>query len=303
MNNNQQVQPIYILPEGSQRTSGRNAQSNNIMAAKIVAETVRTTLGPRGMDKMLVDSMGDVIVTNDGVTILEEMSVEHPAAKMIVEVAKTQEDEIGDGTTSAVVIAGELLKKAEALMEQNIHPTVVAKGYRMAAEKAHEILEKLAIRCTEEEKDVLKNIAITAMTGKGAESSKELLAELVVDSVLQIIEKENGESSFDKEFIKIEKKVGSSIDKSELVKGVVVDKERVHSSMPRKVADAKIALIDSAIEIKDTETDAKISITSPDQIQSFIDMEEKMLLNMVQKIVNSGANVVFCQKGIDEVAQ
>lgn len=301
--NSNQVQPIFILPENSQRTTGKSAQENNIMAAKIVAETVRTTLGPKGMDKMLVDSLGDVIVTNDGVTILEEIQIEHPAAKMIVEVAKTQEDEIGDGTTSAVVLAGELLKKAESLLEQNIHPTVIAKGYRLAADKAHFILTKLGEECKQSDIEMLKNIAITAMTGKGAESSKDLLSGLVVDAVLQVIEKDEGKLHIDKEFIKVEKKIGASIEDSELVKGIVVDKERVHSSMPKKIRNAKIALVDSAVEIKDTETDAKISITSPDQMQSFIDMEEKMIKEMVTKITKSGANVLFCQKGIDDVAQ
>jgi thermosome len=296
-------QPIYILPENAQRTSGRNAQENNIMAAKIVAETVRTTLGPKGMDKMLVDSLGDVIVTNDGVTILDEMHIEHPAAKMIVEIAKTQEDEIGDGTTTAVVLAGELLKKAENLIEQNIHPTIVAKGYRMAAEKAQIILGKLAEACSENDITTLQQIAMTAMTGKGAESSKELLSKIIVEAILQVLEKDENIISIDKGLIKVEKKIGESIENSELVKGLVIDKERVHSSMPKKVKEAKIALVDSAIEIKDTETDAKISITSPDQMQSFLDMEEKMLHDMVQKISASGANVLFCQKGIDDVAQ
>jgi thermosome len=301
---NNQVQPIYILPEGSQRTSGRTAQGNNIMAAKIVAETVRTTLGPKGMDKMLVDALGDVIVTNDGVTILEEMNIEHPAAKMIVEVAKTQEDEVGDGTTSAVVIAGELLKKAEELIELNIHPTIIAKGYRLAEAKSQEILKNMAVECSSTKKDVLKNIAMTAMTGKGAESSKDKLSDLVVDSILQVMEKDSkNKNKINKSLIKLEKKVGNSTEDSELVKGIVIDKERVHSSMPKIVKNAKIALIDVALEIKDTETDAKISITSPDQMQSFIDMEEKMLKNMVDKIIRSGANVILCQKGIDEIAQ
>lgn len=302
-NNNNNNQPVYILQEGSQRTSGRTALGNNILAAKIVAETVRTTLGPKGMDKMLVDSMGDVIVTNDGVTILEEMHIEHPAAKMIVEIAKTQEDEVGDGTTTAVVIAGELLKKAEELVEKNIHPTVIAKGYRIASEKALAILNAMAEICTEDDVEILNQIAMTAMTGKGAESSKDLLSKLVVNAVIQVMEKDGNEITIDKEFIKVEKKVGSSIERSELVKGIVIDKERAHSSMLKKIIGARIALIDSSIEIKDTETDAKISITSPEQIQSFLDMEDRMLKNMVEKIANSGANVLFCQKGIDDVAQ
>jgi len=303
MANKDNVQPIFIMSEDSKRSSGRDAQRNNIMAAKIVAETVRTTLGPKGMDKMLVDSMGDIIVTNDGVTILEEMDIEHPAAKMIVEIAKTQEDEVGDGTTTAVVLAGELLKKAEDLLEQEIHPTILAKGYRLAAEKAQDILKQIAENVSEKDEDVLKKIAITAMTGKGAEASKEKLSEIVVRAVNKIIEKEDGKTIIDSENIKLEKKVGNSVEDSELIEGVVVDKERVHSGMPKSVKNAKIALIDSPIEIKNTETDAKISITDPEKMQSFLDMEEGMLRKMVEKIEKSNANVVFCQKGIDDMAQ
>jgi len=296
-------QPIFILPEGSSRTVGRDAQRNNIMAAKLVAETVRTTLGPKGMDKMLVDKLGDIIITNDGVTILQEMQIEHPSAKMIVEVAKTQEDEVGDGTTTAVVIAGELLKNAERLLDQEIHPTVIARGYRLAAEKAIGILNKLAEQVLPTDADAMKKIAITAMTGKGAESSKEKLAAITVKAVSDIIENDNGRILIDSDNIKIEKKVGGSVEDTELIEGVVVDKERVHSAMPRFVRDAKIALVDSAIEIKDTEIDAKIQITDPSQMQAFLDMEEKMLKDMVQKIFDSGANAVFCQKGIDDLAQ
>jgi len=299
---NQQVQPIFILPEGSQRTSGKNAQRTNIMAAKLVAETVRTTLGPKGMDKMLIDSLGDVTVTNDGVTILEEMNIEHPSAKMIVEVAKTQEDEVGDGTTTAVILAGELLKSAERLLDQEIHPTVIAKGYRIASEKAQEILNKIAENVTEKDDKILENIAITAMTGKGAESSKEKLAELSVRAVKQVMDKENG-VFIDKENIKIEKRVGSSVEDSELIQGIAIDKEKVHAGMPRLVKNAKIALIDSAVEVRSTETDAKIQINDPNQMQAFLDQEEKMLNDMVEKIIKSGANVVFCQKGIDDIAQ
>jgi len=299
---NQQIQPIFILPEGSQRTTGRTAQNNNIMAAKAVADTVRTTLGPKGMDKMLVDSLGDVVVTNDGVTILEEMNIEHPAAKMIVEVAKTQENEVGDGTTTAVVLAGELLKQTEDLLDKEIHPTVLVRGYRLAAEKAQEILNKISEPVSEKDRTILKNIASTAMTGKGAEDSKDNLSELAVEAVVSVMDKENG-TRIDRENIKIEKKVGASVDASELVKGIILDKEKVHSSMPSAVKSAKIALIDSAVEVKSTETDAKISITDPSQMQAFIDMEEKMLRDKVEKIAASGATVVFCQKGIDDVAQ
>ncbi|MBW3023311.1 TCP-1/cpn60 chaperonin family protein, partial [Candidatus Woesearchaeota archaeon] len=303
MQNSNNVQPIFILPEGSNRTIGKDAQRNNIMAAKLVAETVRTTLGPKGMDKMLVDQLGDIIITNDGVTILREMQIEHPSAKMIVEVAKTQEDEVGDGTTTAVVIAGELLKNAERLLDQEIHPTVLAKGYRIAAEKAIEFRKQMASEVGEKDKDSLKKIAITAMTGKGSEHAKEKLSDLAVTAVNHVVDKENGIMSIDAENIKIEKKVGGSIEDTELIEGIVVDKERVHSGMPRFLRNAKIALIDSALEIKDTEIDAKISITDPSQMQGFIDMEEKMLRNMVDKVIKSGANVIFCQKGIDDLAQ
>ncbi|MBU2639764.1 MAG: TCP-1/cpn60 chaperonin family protein [Nanoarchaeota archaeon] len=295
-----QVQPIFILPEDTKRITGRDAQRNNIMAAKAVAETVRTTLGPKGMDKMLVDSMGDVIVSNDGVTILEEMQIEHPAAKMIVEVAKTQEDEIGDGTTTAVVLAGELLKNAEDLLDRNIHPTVISKGYRLAAEKVHIILDKLAERINKDDDKLLKQIAITAMTGKGAENAKEILAELIVKAIKEISDEE-GKVNLDD--IKIEKKVGNGIQDSELIKGIVLDKEKVHSGMPNRVVKARVALLDVPIEIKSTEVEAKISITDPNQLQSFLDKEEEMIRNMVDKIIRSKANVVVSQKGIDDVAQ
>ncbi len=294
-----QVQPIYILPEGTQRTQGKSAHKNNILAAKLVGETVRTTLGPKGMDKMLVDSMGDIIVTNDGVTILEEMQIEHPAAKMIVEIAKTQENEVGDGTTTAVVLAGELLKNAELLLEIDIHPTIIAIGYRISEKKSMEILNKICSVITILDTDILEKIAQTAMTGKGAENSKENLANLTVETVKSIAEG----SSIDKNNIKIEKKVGGSVEDTELVKGIILDKERVNSSMPKKVDNPKIVLIDSALEIKTTEIDAKIQITDPNQIQAFMDQEENMLKKMVDKIEKSGANVVFCQKGIDDLVQ
>ena len=297
------VQPIFILPEDSNRTIGKDAQRMNIMAAKLVAETVRTTLGPKGMDKMLVDSMGDVIVTNDGVTILEEMNIEHPSAKMIVEIAKTQEDEVGDGTTTAVVLAGELLKNAEELLDKNIHPTVIARGYRLAQEKAIAILNEMAETVTENQTEILKKLAITAMTGKGAEFSKEFLADLVVQAIQKIGEQDNNTFYIDADSIKIEKKVGGSVEETELIDGIVLDKEKSHPGMPRLVKDAKIALIDSALEIKSTEMDAKISITDPEKMQAFIKMEENMLRNMAEKIAKSGATVVFCQKGIDDLAQ
>lgn len=295
-------QPIFILRDGSQRTKGREAQSNNIMAAKAVAEAVRTTLGPKGMDKMLVDGMGDVVITNDGATILREMDIEHPAAKMIVEVAKTQDSEVGDGTTTAAVVAGELLKKAEELIDQDVHPTLIASGYRMASEKAGEILDTIAKNVTIDDRELLINIAGTAMTGKGAEASKEVLSNIAVSAVTSIVDK-GDVNTVEMDNIKVEKKTGASIEKSELIEGMIIDKERVHTNMPNKIKNAKIALLTSAIELKETEVDAEISITSPDQLQSFLDQEEKMLKDLVNKVVDSGANVVFCQKGIDDMAQ
>jgi archaeal chaperonin len=300
-------QPIFILPENTQRTTGKNAQRNNIMAAKLVADIVRTTLGPKGMDKMIVDSMGDVIITNDGATILKEMSIEHPAGKMLVEIAKTQELEVGDGTTTAVVLAGELLKNAEILLDRNIHPTVIVKGYRIAAEKSLEILDSISRPISDTDLDLLKKIAITAITGKEAESAKELISDLLVTAATSVLEKRKEGTktiiTINKADIKIEKSVGGSVEDSELIEGIVLDKEKIHPSMPTQVKDAKIALIDSAIEVKSTEMDAKIQITDPEKMQSFLEMEEKMLRAMVDKIVNTGANVVICQKGIDDLAQ
>ncbi len=292
--------PVLILKEGSQRTAGREAQRSNIMAAKAVASAVRTTLGPKGMDKMLVDTLGDVVITNDGVTILKEMDIEHPAAKMMVEIAKTQDEEVGDGTTTAVVLAGELLKQAELLLEQEIHPTVIATGYRDAATKAIEILKDIAVKVSPDDEELLKKIAITAMTGKGSGNARGELAELAVKAVKAIVDEDG---SVDIDNITVEKKVGGSITDSQLIHGMVIDKERLHPNMPKKVKDAKIALLNAPIEIEKTEVDAKIEITSPDQLQAFLDQEEAMLKDMVNKIVSTGANVVFCQKGIDDLAQ
>jgi len=297
------IQPVFILPEGSTRTQGKNAQKANILAAKAVADTVRTTLGPKGMDKMIVDAVGDITVTNDGVTILEEMNIEQPSAKMIVEVAKTQENEVGDGTTTAVVLAGELLKNAEDLLDKDVHPTVLAKGYRMADEKAQEILNTIAVDIKDSDKDILKNISMTAMTGKGAETAKEHLADITVKAVSFVADKSTDGISVNKDDIRIEKKVGGSIFNTELVEGIVLDKERVHPQMAKSIESAKIALIDSAIEIKNPETDAKIQITDPNQLSGFIEQEEKILTKMVDIIKKSGANVVLCQKGIDDIAQ
>jgi len=292
--------PIYILREGSQRTAGRDAQRSNIMAAKAVAGAVRTTLGPKGMDKMLVDTMGDVVITNDGVTILKEMDIEHPAAKMMVEIAKTQDQEVGDGTTSAVVLAGELLKQAEGLLEQEIHPTIIAAGYRAAADKSMEILKGLTVSVLAKDEDLLMKIAFTAMAGKGSQSARDELAVMAVEAVRSVVDEDG---TVDTDNITVEKKVGGGITDSLLVSGVVIDKDRLHPSMPKSVTDAKIALLNVAMEIEKTEVDAKIQITSPDQLQAFLDQEEKMLKGMVDKIVASGANVLFVQKGIDDLAQ
>jgi len=292
--------PIYILREGSQRTAGRDAQRSNIMATKAVAGAVRTTLGPKGMDKMLVDTLGDVVITNDGVTILKEMDIEHPAAKMMVEIAKTQDQEVGDGTTTAVVLAGELLKQAEGLLEQEIHPTVIAAGYRAAADKSMEILKGLAVSVLAKDEDLLRKIAITAMTGKGSQSAREELADMAVKAVRAVVDEDG---TVDTDNITVEKKVGGGITDSLLVSGVIIDKDRLHPSMPKSVTDAKIALLNAAVEIEKTEVNAKIQITSPDQLQAFLDQEEKMLKGMVDKIVATGANVLFVQKGIDDLAQ
>ena len=295
--------PVLILKEGTQRTVGRDAQRMNITAARVIAEAVRSTLGPKGMDKMLVDSLGDVVITNDGVTILKEIDVEHPAAKMIIEVAKTQDNEVGDGTTTAVVLAGELLKRAEELLDQEIHPAIIANGYRLAAEKAIEVLNEIAIPISKDDDEVLKKIASTAMTGKGAEVAIDKLAEIAVKAVKMIAEEENGSIEVNTDYIKIEKRQGGSVEDTELVDGIVLDKEVVHPGMPKKIENAKILLLDSALEVKETEIDAKIRITDPEKLQKFIEQEEAMLKEMVDKISNAGANVLFCQKGIDDLAQ
>ena len=293
-------QPIFILKEGTNRTRGRSAQSNNIAAAKAVADAVRTTLGPKGMDKMLVDSMGDVVITNDGATILKEMDIVEPAAKMIIEVAKTQEQHCYDGTTTAVVLAGELLKRSEDLIDQNVHPTVICEGFRLAADRAVELLDSHAIDADE---STLHEVAKTALTGKSAGAVKEFLADISVDAVQAVARVEDEETIVDLDDIKVEKKQGGSIRDSTLVDGIILDKERVHSGMPRSVADAKIALINSAIEVKKTEVDAKIQITDPSMLAQFLDEEENYLRSLVEKIQSAGANVVICQKGIDELAQ
>ena len=295
--------PIFILKEGTSQTRGKTAQSNNIAAAKAVANSVRSTLGPKGMDKMLVDSMGDVVITNDGATILKEMDIEHPAAKMIIEVAKTQEQHCYDGTTTAVVLAGELLKRSEDLIEQNVHPTVICEGFRLAAEKAMQILSEHGIDVNSEQSKMLNEVAKTALTGKSAGAVREFLADICVRAVICVGGEEDGERYVDLDDIKVQKKQGGSIRDSTLIDGILLDKERVHSGMPRSVSGASIALINSAIEVKKTEVDAKIQITNPNQLASFLDEEEGYLRGLVEKIESSGANVVVCQKGIDDLAQ
>jgi len=294
--------PIFILKDGTQRTRGRTAQSNNIAAAKAVADAVRSTLGPKGMDKMLVDSMGDVVITNDGATILKEMDIEHPAAKMIIEVAKTQEQHCFDGTTTAVVLSGELLKRSEDLIEQNVHPTVICEGFRLAAEKAVDLLESHGI-ATKNDDSVLMEVAKTALTGKSAGAVKSFMADICVRSVNAVGLIEGDQRIVDLSDIKVEKRQGGSIKDSTLIDGIILDKERVHAGMPRSIKGAKIALVNSAIEVKKTEVDAKIQITDPNQLSKFLEEEENYIKGLVDKIKNSGANVLICQKGIDELAQ
>jgi len=282
---------------------GRDARKNDIDAAKAVAETVRSTLGPKGMDKMLVDNLGDVTITNDGVTILKEIDIEHPAAKMIIEIAETQEEECGDGTTSAVVLAGELLDKAEELVDDKIHPATISNGYRLASLKAFEILEDLKIPIKIEDEGILTDIAKTAMTGKTVELNKDHLAEIALKAVKKIAEEKDGSHQVDIDNVKIIKKAGASVDESELIDGLILEKERLHEKMPKKVKDAKIALLNYEFDVKKTEVDASIEITSTDQLQRFIDQEEKSIKKMVDIVENAGADVLICQKGIDDLAQ
>ncbi len=296
--------PVVILKEGTQRDSGKKATQNNIAAAKAIAEAVRSTLGPKGMDKMLVDSMGDVIITNDGVTILKEVEVQHPAAKMIVEIAKTQDSECGDGTTTAVILAGELLKNAEELMDKGVHPTAISNGYRRASNESLELLDKISRKVSRSDIKTLKSIAITSMTGKSSEANADFLADLTVNSIKAVAEKkEKNRVEVDRSNIKIQKKQGGSIADTEQVSGIIMDKEPVHTDMPRNVKKAKVALIDAPLEIKKTEIESKIQINDPSQIQAFLDQEESTIKKMVDTISKSGANVLICQKGIDDLAQ
>ncbi len=296
--------PVLILREGTKRDKGKDAQFNNITAARTISDAVRSSLGPRGMDKMLVDSVGDVVITNDGVTILKEMDVQHPAAKMLVEVAKTQDQEVGDGTTTSVVIAGELLKKALDLIDSNVHPTIITAGYRMANEKAQEILKSIATKVDPKDDKTLKLIAQTAMISKQVSGSKEFFSDMVVDAVKTIMDKDpEGKMQIDLKNIQTVKKAGANMEESELVKGLIVDKEPVNPTMPHLVKNAKIALVNVAFEVRKPEVDAKIQITDPAMLNQFIAEEEKTLKDMVECVKKAGANVVFCQKGIDDLAQ
>jgi len=297
-----QNQQVMFLPEGAKRTRGRDAQRINILIARAVANAVKSTLGPKGMDKMIVDDLGDVIISNDGATILSEMSIEHPAGKMMVEVAKTQDDEVGDGTTTAVIIAGGLLEKAEKLLDDEIHPSLIIKGYRLAATKAKEFYSAISEDISIKDKQLLEQIALTAMTGKSAEAAEDL-ANLVVMAIIQVAVEEEKTTLIDMDDIKVEKKVGGSINDSQFIKGIIIDKEVVHSGMPTKIENAKIALVDAAMEIKSPETDTKVQISDPEQLQAFLDQEETILKRMVASVKNAGANVVICQKGIDDIAQ
>jgi thermosome len=292
------------MKEGTERTRGKDAMQNNISAAKVIAEAVRTSLGPRGMDKMLVDQFGDVVITNDGATILKEIDVQHPAAKMMVEVAKTQDSEVGDGTTTSVILAGEFLKRAQKLLEQQIHPTVITEGFRKASDKAVEILNDMSIESGIDDYEGLKNAAMTCMSSKIVSESRDMLADLCIDAIKSVAEKdEDGNWVADIDKVQIQKKEGEMIDDTKLIKGIILDKEVVNPGMPKTMDDAKILLLQSALEVEKTEFDSKLQITSPDQIEAFLDEEENMLRRMVDKIEQSGANVVVCQKGIDDMAQ
>jgi thermosome len=296
-------QPVLILKEGTTRNRGKEAQRNNIMAARVIGEVLKTTLGPRGMDKMLIDSLGDITITNDGAAILNEIEVEHPAAKMMVEIAKTQDDMVGDGTTTTVVLASELLKKAEELLDQNIHPTILVSGYRKAAQKAIEALNKTAVPVDIEDRQTMLKVALTSMSSKAVGAAKEHLAEIAIDAVKQIAEQRGDKKLADIDNVQLVKKTGKSLLETQLVRGIIVDKEVVHPGMPKKKENAKIALLDSALEIEKTEISAEIRIRDPTQMKAFIDQETSMLKEMADKIKASKAEVVFCQKGIDDMVQ
>lgn len=292
-----------ILKEGTSRSRGKDAQSSNILAAKVIAEAIRTSLGPRGMDKMLVDSLGDVTLTNDGATILKEIDVQHPAAKMVVEVAKAQDDEVGDGTTTAVILAGELLRKAEELLDQDIHPITIISGYKKAADEGTKYIESIALDVDPDDKATLVKIASTTLNSKAVKAAREHFGKIAVDAVSAIAEKRGDKMRADIDLINVIKKQGKSVFETELINGMIVDKEIVHARMPKRIKDAKIALLDAPLEIEKTEMDAEIRITDPTQMKAFLDEEEKMLKDMVDKVVKVGANVIICQKGIDDLAQ
>ena len=299
----QSGQPVLILKEGTTRSRGKEAQRNNIMAAQVIGEVLKTTLGPKGMDKMLVDSLGDITITNDGAAILKEIDVEHPAAKMMVEIAKTQDDMVGDGTTTAVVLASELLKKAEELLDQNIHPIILVSGYRKASQKAIEVIEKIALPIDVEDQKTMMKVALTSMGSKAVGGAKEHFAEIAIEAVKQIAEKRGDKMIADIDNIQLVKKTGKSLIETQLVRGIIVDKEVVNPGMPRKKENAKIALLDSALEIEKTEMSAEIRIRDPNQMKAFLDQEDSMLKDMVTKIKASEADVVFCQKGLDDTVQ
>jgi thermosome len=295
--------PVLVLKEGSDRSRGKEALHRNITAAKVIAESVRSSLGPKGMDKMLVDNFGDVTITSDGRTILDEMDIQHPAAKMLVEVAKAQDNEAGDGTTSVVIIAGELLSRAEELIDKGVHPTTIIDGYRKAAEKALETLEKIAIKIDPNSPVYLKKVAMTSMGSKIVADYKEQFADLAVKAMMEVAEKDGENWKVDVDDVRVEKKTGESLSATSLINGIVLDKEVVHSGMPKRVEKAKIALLDTSLENEKTEIDTKLNIDTPDQIEAFLNEEEAMLKNMAEKITKSGANVVICQKGIDDMVQ
>ncbi len=296
-------QPVVILKEDTERSRGRDARKSNMLAAQIISEVLKTTLGPKGMDKMLIDSLGDITITSDGATVLDEIDVQHPAAKMMIEVAKTQDKEVGDGTTTAVLLAGELLRKAGELLEDNIHPSIIISGYQKAAEKALETLDKVSDNVDLNDRETLMKLSNTSMRSKAVASTRDHLSGIVIDAVRQVVEKRDGNVIADVDNVQIVKKEGQSLEETELVKGIIVDKEVVHAGMPKKITDAKIALLDTPLEVKKTEFDAEIRIRSPDSIKAFLDQESEMLKKKVDQVVATGANVLFCQKGIDDMAQ
>lgn len=296
-------QPVIVLKEDTERTRGRDARKSNMLAAQIISEVLKTTLGPRGMDKMLIDSLGDITITSDGATVLDEIDVQHPAAKMMIEVAKTQDKEVGDGTTTAVMLAGELLRKAGELLEDNIHPSIIISGYQKASERALETLDKVSEDVDLDDSETLMKLSNTSMRSKSVSSARDHLSGIVIEAIRQVVEKRDGTVIADVDNVQIVKKEGQSLEETELVKGIIVDKEVVHDGMPKKIKGAKIALLDTPLEVKKTEFDAEIRITSPDSIKAFLDQESEMLKKKVDQVVATGANVLFCQKGIDDMAQ